>query len=423
MLEKLGVTRAGQRLRGVFYGWWVLLGSVCVQVITSGFTVHSFGAYIAVMKDEFGWSTTALSAAFALQQAAGGFLGPVIGWLIGRVGARYVIRSGLVIFAAGVALLSLVQSLSGLYACVFVIAVGGALAGFLPLNTVAVQWFTRWRSTALALMQTGISVGGLIVPAVAWALETFGWRPTAVATGALALLIGVPLTYLIGNRPEDYGLEPDGKAAPVGSGAAPALAGRDYTASEALKTRAFWCIGVGHALALMVVFAVSAHLIIFLKQDAGFSLSLAGTVVALMTSMSIVGQLLGGFLGDRFNKRLIAIGAMFGHAGALLMLAYGGTLPWVLAFAVVHGLSWGLRGPIMQSIRADYFGRQHFGQIMGYSSVIVTVGIVSGPLIAGGMADAFGSYRPGFTLLASLAALGTGFFVLATPPKKLTPDE
>ena len=101
---------------------------------------------------------------------------------------------------------------------------------------------------------------------------------------------------------------------------------------------------------------------------------------------------------------------MFGHAGGLLMLTYGAGLGWVIAFAVTHGLSWGLRGPIMQSLRADYFGRTHFGQIMGLSSPIITVGKVGGPVLAGIFADRFGSYQVGFTVLAALAALGSDLF-------------
>ena len=45
------------------------------------------------------------------------------------------------------------------------------------------------------------------------------------------------------------------------------------------------------------------------------------------------------------------------------MLAYAATL------AVVHGLSWGLRGP---TLRADYFGRRSFAQIIGFASPLIT---------------------------------------------------
>ncbi len=414
----LAGSKAKSLVKRVFLGWWVLLTAMSLQVIVSSFTMQSFGLYIAVMRAEFGWSTTAFAIAFAILQAGGGFLGPVVGMLLSRYGPRRVIRVGLLIFAVGMFLFSMVNSLVGLYAAIVVIALGSALAGFLPLNTIAVQWFDRWRSTALALMQTGISIAGLVVPLIAWLLASYGWRSTSIMTAIIILLVALPLTYFIGNKPEDYGLVPDGIEKPPLSPEA-ATINHDFTAREAMQTRAFWFISFGHGLALMIVFAILAHLVVYLTDDRGFSLQLAGVVVALMTSMSIVGQLLGGFLGDRLNKRLLATLAMFGHASSLLMLVYSTTLGWVFGFAVLHGFSWGLRGPIMQSIRADYFGRKHFGQIMGFSSVVVTMGIVLGPLIVGGFVDLLGSYRFGFSVLAVLATLGSVFFVLASPPRRL----
>ena len=59
----------------------------------------------------------------------------------------------------------------------------------------------------------------------------------------------------------------------------------------------------------------------------------------------------------------------------------------VLAFAVLHGGAWGLRGPFMQAIRADYFGRSAIGMILGLSLMIIVVGQVGGPMIAGILAD------------------------------------
>jgi MFS family permease len=70
----------------------------------------------------------------------------------------------------------------------------------------------------------------------------------------------------------------------------------------------------------------------------------------------------------------------------------------------------------MQALRADYFGTTAFGQIMGLSSLVLMVGMVGGPLFAGFVADAVGSYRPGFVVIAFLAGLGAGFFLLASPP-------
>ena len=132
--------------------------------------------------------------------------------------------------------------------------------------------------------------------------------------------------------------------------------------------------------------------------------------------MQIVGMTIGGALGDRVNKRLIASLAMLGHAGGILILAFAERAWMIGVFVALHGLAWGARGPLMQALRADYFGASSFGFIMGLSSLIVMLGIVLGPIIAGVLADATGTYRAGFLVVGTLAALGMVFFVLATPP-------
>jgi len=71
---------------------------------------------------------------------------------------------------------------------------------------------------------------------------------------------------------------------------------------------------------------------------------------------------------------------------------------------------------LMAAIRADYFGAASFGTITGVSSMIVMFGMILGPLVAGVLADRTGSYVPGFTLLATLAAAGSVAFVMARRP-------
>ena len=94
-----------------------------------------------------------------------------------------------------------------------------------------------------------------------------------------------------------------------------------------------------------------------------------------------------------------------------------GSAVGIAAFAVLHGLAWGIRGPLMQAIRADYFGAGNFGAIMGASSTLVMIGTISGPLVAGYMADRFGNYQTGFTVIALAAFAGSIFFLLSTKPE------
>jgi MFS family permease len=224
-------------------------------------------------------------------------------------------------------------------------------------------------------------------------------------------------------RPEDYGWLPDGadphEAALQREQASGTTLDAEpvFTAREALRTRAFWFISLGHGSAVLVVSAVMVHLIVHLNEGLGYSLTEAATVVSLMTVMQMIGLPLGGYLGDRFEKRKLATVAMFGHASALIVLAYADNLAMVVFFAVVHGLAWGMRGPLMQAIRADYFGTSNFGKIMGFSTLIVTLGNTTGPIVAGVLADRTGDYRVGFTILAVGALLGSGFFLAAKRPK------
>jgi len=82
----------------------------------------------------------------------------------------------------------------------------------------------------------------------------------------------------------------------------------------------------------------------------------------------------------------------------------------------MHGFGWGLRGPFMQAIRADYFGRSAIGLILGLSFMIVVLGQIGGAMISGILADATGNYRAGFTVVALLAGLGSVFFLIAKKP-------
>jgi MFS family permease len=129
------------------------------------------------------------------------------------------------------------------------------------------------------------------------------------------------------------------------------------------------------------------------------------------------GVMLGWVIGERFVKRFICAGCMLLHAAGLLLLTYSTAFVVLAIAALVHGTGWGLRGPFMQAIRADYFGRRSIGTIMGLSATITVFGQIGGPLVAGVLADWTGNYRAGFTVLAVTAGLGSLFFLLAKPPK------
>ena len=385
-----------------------------LELLIGALLFHAYGAYAVLLREEFGWSKTMLSAAFAMSRAESGILGPVQGWLTDRFGPRVLIRVGMCVFGVGFLLFSRIDGPVAFFLTFFMMAMGSSLGGYLPISVALVTWFRRRRALALSISGMGMSTGGLLAPIVALSLTRFGWRWTAVASGLLILMIGVPLAQIVRHRPEAYGLTPDGDAAR--SETARVVDVRAFTARQARGTRAFWFVSLGPGAALLVVSAVMVHMVIHVTERLGYSLHQAGVVVALLTIMQATGQFSGGWLGDRFSKRWICAGCMLGHATALLVLAVASAYWMVLAFAVLHGLSWGMRGPLMAAIRADYFGSASFGTITGVSSMIVMFGMILGPLVAGVLSDRTGSYVPGFSLLAALAAAGSVAFARAKRP-------
>jgi MFS family permease len=241
------------------------------------------------------------------------------------------------------------------------------------------------------------------------------------------MVAGFPLSQVMRHRPEDHGEVPDGRRytanyhAEVERNERPrpaAVEGRDFTVGEAMRTPAFWFISLGHGSALLIVSAVTVHAASYLKQDLGYSLSAASLVITLMTLTQVLGMVIGGWIGDKVDKRYIAFACMGMHALALMLVAYAQAVPMVIAFAVLHGAAWGIRGPLMQAMRAEYFGRSQYGMILGMSSLIFTLGNIAGPLVAGILADSTGGYREGFTVLTILSGAGSLFFLLAKRPER-----
>ena len=406
----------------IFYGWRMVAAGGGIQFLQSGLLHQAFGAYFAVLSEEFGWSKTALSGAAALQPMEAAVLGPVLGWIIDRFGPQGMIRIGIVTFGIGFMLLSQIETLLGFYGAFMVIALGSSLCGFFPINVAIIYWFEKFRARALSALSLGVALGGIFVPVVAWSIQAFGWRTTAFCAGVLAILVGWPLARIFRRRPEDCGETIDGlapAAAPQAGQSAPP-AQREFSAREALRTRAFWLLSLGHGLALLIVYAVSVHAITHMKESLDYSLSQASFVILLMTVAQIGGVMVGWAIGDRFVKRNVAAICMLMHASGLLMLTYANGVAMLIAFAILHGGGWGLRGPFMQAIRADYFGRRSIGMILGLSSLIIVIGQIGGPIIAGVFADMTGNYRAGFTLLAVFAGLGSLCFFLAKPPALTT---
>lgn len=413
------------RPKQVFYGWVVVGAGFINQVFNSGLGFQGFGTFVVPLEEAFGWSKTQLSAARSFMQIENGLMGPVEGFLVDRFGPRVTMAVGMSIFGLGLFLLGFIQSLWAYYAVFILMALGTSVGGFLVMSTAINNWFRRKRTLAMSLAQTGLGFGGIVViPLLVWSQGEFGWRTAAMGAGVAVWLIGIPAAMFMRHMPERYGVLPDGDPSPSQAAADNLLLTTrprgggdvDFTLKEAVQTPAFWLIGLGHGLSILAITAIAVHQFAHMEQGIGLPRHTAALVVIVLNIMNIIGRLIGGVLGDRYDKRYMAAAGAGGASIGVFILAVANSFAEALAFGVIYGFFWGLRGPLMNSIRGEYFGRASFGKIIGTSSLLTMPASILGPIIAGFMADTQGDYVMGLIILSVVSALGSVLFLITRPP-------
>ena len=417
--------------RGIFYGWWLVLITGLVMVIATVPLFHAMAVWAVALELHFGWTRAQLGLALTLTRVESGLIGPLEGYLTDKIGARRMVFIGLVILGGAWIFFSRVENLWMFYVAYVFMAVGQGLGSWIPLMTMLNKWFTRRRSSAIGWANVVSRFGALLlVPAIAWTVADspgrIGWQMTALILGIGILILAAPLSYLLRNDPKDYGEVPDGgaprPAATTAGSAAPAQPRQqEMTATEALRTPAFWLIAFGHGFTSMVILAIMTHLGL-LMVDKGYTGQDAGWVVSVYTGVAMVFQLVGGYAGDRLSKRVALAFFTVVQAGGVLILVVANTLPMFYLFGMLFGAGFGGRNPLTVAIRADYFGTGSFGKILGFSTVPMNLLLLIASPFAGWMFDQYGSYDLAFLILAGLNMVGAVCFLVASRPRPRLPN-
>ncbi len=414
---------------GIFYGWWLTGIAALVMVVGTVPVFQGMPVWFVVLEKNFGWSRAQLSLAFSLTRVEGTIMGPISGYLIDRLGPRRMVTIGLLLIGVGFLLFSRIHSLWQFYGAFIIMTSGMGLGTWLPMMTVLNNWFIKHRSTAMAIAMEGFALGGIvIIPILAWSLDEKnvgfdGWRYTALAIGIAVIVLSVPISRLIRNKPEDYGLLPKGleKNETVLSKESPSDIDQqgDYTWKQAIRTRAFWLISMGHASTAAIVVTLMVHLGTMLT-DRGFSLQTIGWVIATQTGVTALFNLVGGYVGDKIPIRVALFVFSVIQTIGLVILLFAYTTPMIYMFALVYGIGWGGRAPLTTAIRGVYFGRKAFASITGFSMIPMNILHLIAPLFAGIMFDITQSYTIPFSAIAVVSFIGSVLFLMLGNPQRQT---
>ncbi|MBA7614515.1 L-lactate transporter [subsurface metagenome] len=419
--------------RKIFYGWWIAITAAFLNVVTGGTFIYAFTIFFNPIRRTFGWSAAITSIAFSLRGLETGLLDPIVGYLVDKLGPRKLIFCGWLAAGLGFLLMSRINSLWTFYGSFIVIGAGFSFGTFVVFNAAVANWFIKKRSRALTLMYVGFGVSGVLVPLVAWSIEQFGWRDTAIYVGILLWLIGLPLSLVMRHKPEQYGYLPDGETGEITGKPRSASSlhssteiteqgssssATEFTAKEAIRSRPFWLLSMAYFFQHIATSAVMVHIVPYL-ESMDVPTAIAATVVTGMTLGSLIGRLGFGLLGDFFNKRyLISISFALQVLGVFIFAYIDGDKVWLLIpFLITYGAGFGGTIPLRPALLADYFGTRSFGTIFGWVALIGMLGGVASPVIAGWIFDITGSYQLAWQIFALTTVPAIPLILLAKPPR------
>ncbi len=386
----------------------------------------SFSVFLVPLVEEFGWSRGLTAGALSLSTVVQGLLAPVTGMLVDRVGPRRVVLGGVVLLGSAPLLNATVHAPWHLYLYTGVLgAIGLVGLGWVPMGVLLSQWFVERRGRAVGVAFSGMGVGVFVIGPLTQALVTaVGWRTASATLGAGALCLLLPLVWWgarePGSRREERAAPGSGvergqgtlRASVVPSrGGSPAPAPHP-TLRHALRTRAFWALFLAYFFTPLAVFPVSAHQVAF-AIDLGIDPLVAATVFGLMGLMSSLGRPGFGLAADRFGGPLsatVSFACTACGALALLALETSARTTWLGVYAILFGLGFGARGPIITAMASDLFGGRRFGSIYGVLNLGNGLGAALGPWFAGFVHDVTGSYRIAFVASVVFCVFGAGCF-------------
>lgn len=397
-----------------FLGWKMVgLGSVCY-----GFGIspmyYSWGFFLPEMQQDLGLNDTQSGLVFSVFNYLYHLLGPVVGMAMGRYGIRSVMGFGSVVAVLAFWLLSRADSFVDCllaYGVLGGVAIG--LSTILPAQTLASNWFVRFRSRAIGLVLAGGAVVGIPVNAyfAPGILRVADWRAGWLVIAGVSAAVAVIAVLFVRGTPEKVGQLPDGgPARGEAAGAAdeeersgPSGLG-EWTAPLAMRTHQFYVL-----IALSIAYGVPWGIITVYGRKhleaLGFTTAVVGAILGVRVAVSLLGRL-SAFVGDYMSpQRLLGIVLLVEGAGCA-GLVNANTALVAYASVVLVGLGFGCAYVCIPVVYSSFYGRRAFGTIIGTRFAITGLISPAAPTIAGLLSDWSGSHTLTFWIMAACCLVG-----------------
>ncbi len=370
-------------------GWGPLLAAT-VGTMCGIFTLtnYSQGFFVGPVITEFGWSAPQFFLSYTILMCLGLVTGPIIGSWAQKSGLRTIGIIGLIGHSLGYFLLSFNNgSLPLWYASWALLSILGA--GSLPVIWTGIlnDWFKKHRGKAIGITMAGTGLGAFLLPPfVEFLISNYGWRTGYRGIGIAALLISLPIVFLLFKERTSFTSD-SSSAAVVDTNTSWGM-----TRGEAMKTHRFWILGAVLFLTVIVVAGLLSNFPRIMTEH-GFERAAIAKIAAIMGLTVIIGRVLVGALVDRFWAPGVAVCFFVLPTIALLMLVYTDvTFSAAILIGIMIGLAAGAELDLLAFLTSKYFGPANYPKIFGGIIAFFMVGAGIAPPLFGAVAQAYKGY-------------------------------
>jgi MFS transporter, DHA1 family, multidrug resistance protein len=361
---------------------------------------------VTVFAESFGVTATMASGVISVFAAARLLATAPAGYLVNKFGEPVVLASGL----AFVSLTSFFAGLSQSYWQLIVLrGLGGFGSVMFTVSSVALLLRVappHLRGRASSLWQGGFLIGGIVGPGFGGLLAFSLRAPFFVYSATLAIATVVTIIFLA--KPSMAQANVD---EPVVDEPVPVAGWRQLR--EALKDRAYITALMTSLANGFTTFGLRSALVplfVVMALDASVGLTGLGFVVSASTSAAFL--IPAGRMADlRGRKPALMLGSSLSLAGSIL-LAVWETRPGFLVAMALLGIGGAFWGASMPAIVGDITGGRRGGPLVATYQGVGDVGAIAGPLAAGALLDATGSFPLAFGIGALVVMLTVVLSVL-----------
>jgi MFS family permease len=350
-------------------------------------TIYSFPPLAPRLADAMHGGRAGVVGAFAALLLGTATVSPAAGRLLDRFGPRVALVTGITLL--GTAWLAVSRATAEWQLYVVALVLLAPAFALVQVGALVAVSRSEKRGRALGIGGAGIGTGLTVVPLLAiWLGEQRGWRTSFLTLAGLAAL-ALPAAWVLGRQQAS-------RASRLGRGNVRAL----------LASRPFVVLFAGGIAIGVVDEAVYQHLVPYLT-DTGLGSTRAGTVLAAISAVYMLGQIGGGMGADRFGSMRVGLLTAVAAGGGLLVFALG-TSASELGLLVAGGLyGLGLGGMIVvrSTLLAELFDGPSFGTVAGVYQWAYALGGAGIGWFGAFLFGRTGTYVPTFGLALAATAV------------------